>query len=93
MNIVIKIYRDPKTFVESGSGLYVKHYDPSGGNGNGDIQTTTNRAEAKEFADKGHAFEYWRAQSTTHPWRPDGKPNRPLTAFTVEIADEPPTKS
>jgi len=30
-------------------------------------------------------MSYWRRRSTVCPTRPDGKPNRPGTAFTVEI--------
>ena len=37
------------------------------------------------FVSIAEAMEYWRTVSTTVPFRPDGKPNRPLTAYTVEI--------
>lgn len=39
------------------------------------------------FADKDHALRAYLAPSVTVPRRPDGKLNRPLTAFTVEIVD------
>jgi hypothetical protein len=29
----------------------------------------------------------WKRTSKTHPRRPDGKPNRPMTAFTVEVVN------
>lgn len=66
-------------------GHYLKTYQASGGNGHGFIETTGNIAKAIHFPDARAAMECWRTVSTTHPRRPDGKPNRPLTAFTVEL--------
>lgn len=48
------------------------------------LATTPNRAEATRYSAKA-AFELWRAVDQRNPVRPDGKPNRPLTAFTVDI--------
>lgn len=48
---------------------------------------TAARAQAKRFADKAEAMEAWRGVNQVEPTRPDGKPNRPLTAYTVEIVD------
>jgi hypothetical protein len=42
-------------------------------------------AEAKVFPDTRAALEYWKRQSHTVPLRPDGKPNRPLTAYSVSV--------
>ena len=36
-----------------------------------------------KFADMSEAFECWKRQSTVCPLRADGKPNRPLTAFSI----------
>lgn len=57
----------------------------------GNITTTDDPAKARRFRTKTAAFLYWRQESKLRPRRPDGKPNRPLTAFTVEIlpADDP----
>jgi hypothetical protein len=41
--------------------------------------------EAMRFPTGRAAAEVWRMQSTIAPLRPDGFPNRPLTAFTVQI--------
>lgn len=49
------------------------------------LLTTTDRAEARVFADAGEAHEFWRQVSRANPVRPDGEPNRPLTIFTVTI--------
>lgn len=66
-------------------GEYVKWYSPSGHRGAGKLITTPHRERAKRYPSKIAALEEYRAISCTHPWRRDGKPNRPLTAFTVEI--------
>lgn len=42
-------------------------------------------AKAKRFKNKVDAWQFWNIQSDKVPFRPDGKPNKPLTAFTVEI--------
>lgn len=44
---------------------------------------------AMKFADAKAVLELWRTQSKAVPRRPDGKPNRPLTAFTIEVVDAP----
>lgn len=53
------------------------------------LRTTLDINKAKKFADAGDALLYWKMQSPNRPLRPDGKPNRPLTAFTAEIKDAP----
>lgn len=63
--------------------LYDPHYCPDGEQyDGGKLEVTPNRDEALEFPDAKAAIEYWRQ---SHGIRPDGKPNRPLTAFSVEI--------
>jgi hypothetical protein len=70
-------------------GRYVKSFTPNGHGGCGYLVTTDRIDEAKPYPSKIAALEEWRAQSATHPLRPDGKPNRPLTAFHCEIAEFP----
>lgn len=53
--------------------------------GRGHCEWTSNKARAIRFDDAKAALEEWRRQSTVRPLRPDGKPNRPLTAYTVTI--------
>ena len=65
--------------------LWVREYDPDGHGGMGDVVLTKDLAEARRFEDAGEAIRVYRTPSKTHPWRSDGKPNRPLTAFTVEL--------
>ena len=62
---------------------YDPHYtDPVYGYDGGNLVTTPDPDKALKFEDAKSAFELWRA---SHGTQPDGKPNRPLTAFTVEI--------
>lgn len=60
-------------------GLYLSAYDPSAGE-HGRIESTYDIAEA---------LQCWQQVNQSHPWRPDGKPNRPLTAFSVQIVEVP----
>lgn len=66
-------------------GMYVAKYDPNGRNGRGDVVFTPEPEGALKFATAKDVLDFYQQVSTTHPLRPDGKPNRPLTAYTVEI--------
>lgn len=63
---------------------YLKAFDPNGRNGLGKIDFTEKRIEARHFDSILAVMECWKTQSTTVPLRPDGKPNRPLTAYTIQ---------
>jgi hypothetical protein len=67
-------------------GEFVKTFDPDAFDGRGDLTTTPDLADALRFETSYAAMEFWRQQSMVAPIRMDGKPNRPLTAFTVTIA-------
>ena len=67
------------------AGQYVVSFDPDQHRGRGHLDTTRKIDNAMHFTDEVSAFEFWRQQSTVTPTRPDGKPNRPLTAYTVEM--------
>jgi hypothetical protein len=43
------------------------------------------REQAMRFEDAACALAYWKLQSRVQPFRLDGKPNRPLSALTVEL--------
>lgn len=66
-------------------GQYLVDYDPDRDLPLGHIVTTPNLEEAKRFSSAIEAMELWRRVSSKVARRPDGQPNRPLTAFTVEI--------
>lgn len=61
---------------------YVRAYDPD----RHVLELTLDPNEALRWASPGDAIATWNMQSVSEPFRSDGRPNRPLTAFTVEIA-------
>jgi hypothetical protein len=69
------------------SGRYVSRFDADARDGLGQVWTTANPRVALNFNSGAEAAEFWRQTSTVKPVREDGKPNRPLTAFTVSIYD------
>lgn len=71
-----------------GAGEYLVHFDPDTGNGQGSLLTTPDRDRAKHYPSSADALEeVLRPAAPPHDRRPDGGMNRPLTAYTVEIAD------
>jgi hypothetical protein len=68
------------------AGRYVSRYDVNAHEGRGQVWTHANPAKAVQFASPSKAVEFYRRVSTVKPKRPDGQPNRPLTAFTVSIS-------
>jgi hypothetical protein len=60
-------------------GQFVRYYSPKG---RGILEGTRDRQKALRFDSKEKAFECWQQANGV---RPDGQPNRPLTAFTIEI--------
>lgn len=64
-------------------------YDPDatqpGAGATGIIEASGNIRKALRFASIQDAIGYSRQVSTAMPVRPDGEPNRPLTAFTILI--------
>jgi hypothetical protein len=71
-------------------GLYLMEYDPGrdgniGGRPTGaHILCTPHRESAIKFKSLHELTETWRMTDPRNPTRPDGRPNRPLTAFTIE---------
>lgn len=71
--------------------MYVKEFDPSvrrddGSYDGGRLVVVSTPEEARTFADQTEALEYWKQ---SYGIRPDGEPNRPLTAFTVNVHAAP----
>jgi hypothetical protein len=65
-------------------GPYLQSSDPDAHLGQGDETWTDELSEAKRFATFMDAMDCWKAQSTLRPFRSDGRPNRPLTAYSVQ---------
>lgn len=68
-------------------GRYVSRYDINAHDGRGQVWTTDNPREAIHFMTPVRAMRFYQRVSTVKPTREDGKPNRPLTAFTVSVFD------
>lgn len=56
--------------------------------GYGMIAFTIEREQALAFDTFAEAMECWKRQSTVRPLRDDGRPNRPLTAFTCQPVED-----
>lgn len=67
----------------SENGRYLSKYEVDAQNGRGYIETTRDIDKAMKFENLEEIFEIWKKQSTVRPFRPDGKPNRPLTAYSM----------
>jgi len=74
-------------------GCYLAAYDPEAHDGLGEAEWTPNPALAKRFPDAAAALECWKQVPKSRPTRGYGSdpdaPNRPLTAFTVEVREAP----
>lgn len=72
-------------------GAYLRLCDVDFGGGRGKVYGTNNIEKAMKFASAGDALTYWKRTSTILPTRVgyDDKPNRPFTAYTIQIMDEP----
>ena len=67
------------------AGQYLESFDPDAYGGRGYVTWTPDLSKAMRFTSVVEAFEMRWRQPTVLPLRPDGKPNRPLTAYTTEI--------
>jgi hypothetical protein len=85
MTVVLKIIEIPMPLVKFPDGLYLRDYNLEDFEGLGSFELTADITEAKRWASAAEALEAYRTASAVRPLRPDGRPNRPLTAFTVEV--------
>jgi hypothetical protein len=67
--------------------VYLKSYDIEAHRGRGHAEWTRDLNNAMQFVSFEHAYRAWNTQSKIRPLRPDGKPNKPLTAFSVEVEE------
>jgi hypothetical protein len=70
-------------------GTYLQSYTADGHGGRGHVVGTRDISEAKRYQTAIEAMEEWRRVSRSHPIRGDGKPNRPLSAYTIEVVRTP----
>jgi hypothetical protein len=64
-------------------GAWLASYDLNAHDGFGEARATNDPAGALRFPDVAAVFAAWKEPSTVRPLRDDGKPNRPLSAFTI----------
>jgi hypothetical protein len=67
---------------------WLQSFDANANGGRGSLVMTKKRSEAMRFDSIGAVMECWQTQSTVVPLRTDGKPNRPLTAYTIEPIED-----
>lgn len=90
MNVVMKLVELASGQPTVDDDRYLKACDFEFDDGRGLIETTDKIEEAMRFESFIDAMEYWRTSPANHPTRlTDGKPNRPLTAYTVQIVSVP----
>jgi hypothetical protein len=99
VTVVIRLVRMVSGHRSPCDGQYVVDYDPTwidnpkpipGAPGLGlcvaKLETSRDLRKAKRFDDATAAMQFYRQVWPNRPVRPfDGRPNRPLTAFTAEI--------
>lgn len=64
-------------------GGWLASIDYDARSGRASASFTTHAREAMEFETPLDVLEAWTRQSSAHPLRDDGKPNRPLTAYSI----------
>ena len=63
-------------------GQFLMTYHPSGLS-----EWTLDPQRAMTFESHSAAIALWKSVHPTHPTRSDGRPNRPLTAFSIEVIE------
>ena len=64
---------------------WLQHFDHEADNGQGHGVFTLDPDYAMRFPSAAEAMQFWNRQSKVRPRRPDGRPNKPMTALTVVI--------
>lgn len=81
---VVSIETEPPTAI----GRWLVSWDFEAREGRGDGQFSEDRSLAMKFDSVMELLEFWKTQCTSVPKRPDGRPNRSLTAYTVQPVRE-----
>lgn len=66
-------------------GKFLKRFDPDYKKGLGRAWWTSDRAEAVTFPSVTAALDEWKRPSSIQPIHLDGRPNRPLTAYSISF--------
>lgn len=84
--VVAPLWADPDQEL---AGQFLVAYDPEANMGRGEAEWTRDPAKALEFGSMREAFACLTQVPQARPVRPDGKPNRPLTALTMSAGPPP----
>lgn len=87
MNVIIALGYARQDILCDIAGQYLEWYDPNAGGGGAVAIFTRDITKAKKFSTRAEALAEWNLVRTIGPARPDGKPNKPLTALSVEIRE------
>jgi hypothetical protein len=71
------------------TGQWLESFDHDAFDGQGYGTFTPKEIDAKRFESISAAMQFWNTQSSVRPLRPDGKPNKPLTALTISVEKLP----
>jgi hypothetical protein len=69
--------------------LYLKSADVDANGGRGSLVLVSDIKDAKTFGSPFEAMDLWNKQSSVRPLRPDGQPNKPLTAYHAAFEHVP----
>lgn len=72
---------------ESPVGKFITGYRPLAYDGLGEVLFSPHLQDALAFETQAEALAFYRHVPKHRPLRPDGQPNRPITAFTVEVLE------
>lgn len=85
MAVVMILHGDALGRATGFDGQYLRDFDFEAHDGVGLIDMTPDLQRAKQFADLAEAVAFWKRSPECRPTRPDGQPNRPLTATNWEF--------
>jgi hypothetical protein len=82
---VIRIVHDAAGLPCPEAGMYLKAMDFEAMEGFGHLVATPHIRHAMQFRSPALALQFYHTVPMCHPKRADGKPNKPLTAYTICI--------
>lgn len=86
MPVVMRLCGSPRGATEF-DGQFLQDFDFEAHDGQGEILLTNDLEKAKRFDDAVAALRFRNTIPKCRPRRPDGHPNRPLTATNWQVFD------
>lgn len=88
MTCVVKVVGIADGTPSPHDGRYVLRWNPHTEFGTCAIDTTGDKSKARVFSGLMEVHYEWSTISKVEPYRPDGKPNRPLAGLTIEVENK-----